>query len=261
MPARSARTYHASLLGLALSLGACGGGEGDIDGDVGQRSATVERIAACGRDEDALRIMPMGDSITEARAGYDSYRRVLWQRLNAAGCVVDFVGSKWGVSRGGRDSGSVAPPHADFDLDHEAYWDYTVGDLLPRARGLVAQAQPDIVLIHLGTNDVLDGRAAGPIAQDLGTLIDAIRGGKPDVLVLLAKLIPAAPDPAGIGALNRLIDGVAARQSSALSPVVVVDLASGYALADNDDGIHPGTRGEAKIGDGWARAILAWRDL
>lgn len=245
------------LLSLSALMSACGGG--DSGNDEAGSGNSAEKVASCGLAGGPLRIMPLGDSITEAEAGHNSYRRVLWQRLNGAGCSVNLVGSKSGVSRGARDSGSVNPPNADFDLDHEGYWDYSVDELVPRAGGLVAQAQPDVVLIHLGTNDVLDGQSAGGVAQELGGLIDAIRAGKPDTHILLAKIIPAAPDPSGTAALNRLIDGIVSGRSSAASPITVVDQASGYSTGDNYDGVHPGPGGEAKLGNRWADAVLAWR--
>ena len=161
--------------------------------------------------------------------------------------------------RGSRDSGSVNPPNADFDLEHEGYWDYSVNELAPRVGGLVAQAQPDVVLVHLGTNDVLAGQSASGIAAELGGVIDAIRAGKPDAHILLAKIIPAAPDPSGTAALNRLIDGIASGRSSATSPIAVVNQASGYSTGDNYDGVHPNVSGESKLGNRWADAVLAWR--
>ena len=128
-----------------------------------------------------------------------------------------------------------------------------------RVGGLVAQAQPDVVLVHLGTNDVLAGQSASGIAAELGGVIDAIRAGKPDAHILLAKIIPAAPDPSGTAALNRLIDGVASGRSSATSPIAVVNQASGYSTGDNYDGVHPNVSGESKLGNRWADAVLAWR--
>ena len=246
----------ACLLGLGALLSACGGGDTSDDAGTGE---TARKVASCGTDGGALRVMPLGDSITEAEAGHDSYRRVLWQRLNGAGCVADLVGSKSGVSRGSRDSGSVNPPRADFDLNHEAYWDYSVNELLPRVSALVARSNPDVVLIHLGTNDVLGGQSASGIAGELGGVIDAIRASKPDTHILLAKIIPASPNASGTAALNRLIDGVASGRSSATSPIRVVDQAAGYAVSDNYDGVHPGPSGESKLGNKWADALLAWR--
>jgi predicted small lipoprotein YifL len=81
-----------SVLLSCLVLAACGGGGGDDEGPASGEAA--RKVASCGKDGGPLRIMPLGDSITEAEAGHNSYRRVLWKRLNGAGCSVDFVGSK-----------------------------------------------------------------------------------------------------------------------------------------------------------------------
>ncbi|MCY1561108.1 GDSL-like Lipase/Acylhydrolase family protein [compost metagenome] len=116
-----------------------------------------------------------------------------------------------------------------------------------------------MVLLHLGTNDVLDGQSTAGIIGELGSVIDAIRAGKADTHIVLAKIIPAAPDTAGTAALNRGIDGLAASRNTALSPIAVVNQAAGYSVADNYDGVHPNATGEAKLGNQWADTVLAWR--
>lgn len=203
--------------------------------------------------------MPLGDSITEGESNHNSYRRTLWQRLRGAGCQVDLVGSKTGVSSGYRNSPWVAPPNADFDQDHEGYWDYRVDELLPFVGGKVASAQPDVVLIHLGTNDVLGGQSAAGVAGELSALIDTVRSGKADAYIVLAKIIPAASNTSATAALNRQIDGIVASKNNVISPVVALDQAAGYSTADNYDGVHPNPNGEAKLGNNWANSILAWR--
>lgn len=245
-----------TILLCCAALSACGGGGGD---DAPASGEVARKVASCGKDGGPLRIMPLGDSITEAEAGHNSYRRVLWKRLNGSDCAVDFVGSKSGVSRGSRDSGSVTPPNADFDLNHEGYWDYSINQLTPRVAGLVGQASPDVVLVHMGTNDLLRGQSPAGVAQELGALIDAIREGKPDAHILLAKIIPASTNVAATTALNQAIDGLASGRTRGSSPVVVVNQAAGYGLGDNYDGVHPAPSGESKLGNRWADAILAWR--
>lgn len=247
----------ATLIAAAV-LTACGGGSGS-DSAIGPSGSTSARVASCGQSGGSLRIMPLGDSITEGESGHNTYRRVLWQRLQGAGCNVDFVGTRYGVSSGYRNSPAKSPPNGDFDLDHEGYWDYQVNELLPFVASSVAAAQPDIVLIHVGTNDVLAGQSAAGIAGEISSLINALRGGKSDIYIVLAKIIPAASSTAGTSALNRQIDGIAARLNTAASPVVVVDQASGYSTADNYDGVHPAPSGENKLGNRWADTVLAWR--
>lgn len=255
---RATPTGAAMLLTAVLS--ACGGGSDDpADGGAAGPGGTATRVSSCGNEGGALRVMPLGDSITEGEANHNSYRRTLWQRLQGAGCQVDLVGSKTGVSSGYRNSPWVSPPNPDFDQDHEGYWDYRVDELLPIMGAKVASAQPDVVLIHLGTNDVLGGQSAAGVAGELSALIDAVRSGKADTYIVLAKIIPAASNTSATTTLNRQIDGIATSKNSATSPVVVVDQSAGYSSADNYDGVHPNPNGEAKLGNKWADSILAWR--
>ena len=257
LPPWRRRLHLPAALLTAAVLTACGGGggsDGTVDG-----ASTATRVASCGLNGGALRIMPFGDSITEGEAGHNTYRRVLWQRLQAAGCSVDLVGTKYGVSSGYRNSPSKSPPNGDFDLDHEGYWDYQVNEVAPLAASSAAATQPDIVLIHIGTNDVLEGQAAAGIAGEISSLIESLRSGKSNVYILLAKIIPAASNTAGTAALNRQIESIATKLNSAASPIVVVDQNSGYSTADNYDGVHPAPSGEAKIGNRWASAILGLR--
>ena len=245
---------------LAAVLSACGGGsDASDDGAAAGPGGTAARVSSCGNDGGTLRVMPLGDSITEGEANHNSYRRTLWQRLQGAGCKVDLVGSKTGVSSGYRNSPWVSPPNPDFDQDHEGYWDYRVNELLPIVGGKVASAQPDVVLIHLGTNDVLGGQSAAGVAGELSAVIDAVRSGKADTYIILAKIIPAATNPSATAALNRQIDGIVASKNSATSPVVSVNQAAGYSTADNYDGVHPNPNGEAKLGNKWADTLLSWR--
>src|SRR5215204_6437165 len=64
----------------------------------------------------ATKIMPLGDSITEAEGGHASYRYWLWKSLTQAGFNdIDFVGSRTGVFNG-------SPQFSDFDQNHEGHW-------------------------------------------------------------------------------------------------------------------------------------------
>ncbi len=43
-------------------------------------------------NQNALKIVTIGDSITQAENGQNSYRKELWEQLTVAGYNVDFVG-------------------------------------------------------------------------------------------------------------------------------------------------------------------------
>ncbi|MER7507066.1 SGNH/GDSL hydrolase family protein [Streptomyces lavendulae] len=121
--------------------------------------------------------MPLGDSIT---AGVGSstgggYRLPLWQELAGRGMQVDFVGSERG---GGFE-----------DPDHEGHSGYMIDQIRARIDGWLGQAQPDVVLLHLGINDLDRGERPGA-ADRLVALIDRIERDQPGITVIVQGLIP-----------------------------------------------------------------------
>ena len=204
-----------------------------------------------------VKIMPLGDSITQASAGYNSYRRPLWLALQAAKYDVNFVG---GLTR---HEGGPAPS-SDFDLDHEGRWGWTTDMMLPEVRQWALNQRPDIVLLHAGTNDCFGEKPVEQIRDNLGRLIDQLRGVNPGVKVLLAQLIPTSPPyeqiNARITALNALLPALAGEKTSAQSPVVLVNHNADFsreAGVDHYDGAHPNQRGEEKMAARWYEALRA----
>src|SRR5687767_179244 len=101
------------------------------------------------------RIMPLGDSITQSDVNHNSYRRPLWKLLQAAHIPVDFVGSltEHYVPR------VNDPPNPDFDMDHEGHAGLRTDEILAQIPAWAQTYQPDVVLIHLGTNDLMQGQS------------------------------------------------------------------------------------------------------
>ena len=195
--------------------------------------------------------MPLGDSITQADSHHSSYRRPLWNLLNQAGYRVEFVGSMQ-THFGG------PAPYADFDLDHEGHWGWRTDQVLVHINDWVRIAQPDIVLIHLGTNDLRAGQSLESTMDELWDLIQALRQENPSIKVLLAQLIPIAGYEAEVEQLNQRIALVAEYMNIERSPVLLVDQFSGFkADADHDtyDGLHPNEVGEQKLAERWFRAL------
>jgi len=213
----------------------------------------------------ATNILPMGNSITEAEVGYNSYRRRLWQFLEDTGIPVDFIGTKQGVLGG-------MPPNADFDLDHEGYWGWTTQDMLTDNGGLVARLDQlptaDIVLLLLGVNDLtLDCRTVAQTQQGLSEIIDVLRARNPEVTVLLGTLLPmnnkvrcGQDANTIINAFNAGLPAFVASKSTHRSRVILVDLRVYFDLNNLDDdlydGVHPDGSGEEKIAFRWYKALL-----
>ena len=202
-----------------------------------------------------VRIMPLGDSITMSFSDKPSYRRALWFMLQAENYFVDFVGSQT-EQFGGPN------PYGDFDLDHEGHGGFRTENILGAADTWAANAQPDVVLLHVGTNDANQAVDPAVSAANIGAIIDTLRGRNPNIVVLLALIIGADDDKNAVVsglplndaiiALNALIPGVAVSKTTAQSPVYLVDQ---YGHFDRNnltwDGIHPTVEGETVMAENW----------
>ncbi|MEN6342666.1 MAG: GDSL-type esterase/lipase family protein [Methanospirillum sp.] len=214
-------------------------------------AALVLVVALCGVASAAVRILPLGDSITAGGIGgasFGSYRVWLYQDLRALGYDVDFVGSL--------DLPSV-PPGAD--PDHEGHPGYTAGQIAAELPAwLPAYPAPEVALVHLGTNDADQAIPVDRTIADLTSIVGTLRARNPSMTILVAQIIPTsfASTNVRIEALNREIAHLSSL-STAQSPVVIVDQWSGYdGIADNQaDGVHPLVSGERKMAAGWLDAL------
>jgi lysophospholipase L1-like esterase len=203
-----------------------------------------------------VRIMALGDSIT---AGPGCWRAMLWNQLQTTGFTnIDFVGS---VS----DGGGCNPGYA-YDFDHEGHGGFAATGIADNNQlpPWLDAARPDIVLMHLGTNDMWGGFI--PTATKLAAftkLVGQMRTNNPNMRIIVAQIIPmsqaaCATCPADVVALNNALPGWAAGLTTAQSPIVVADLWTGFdAVADTVDGVHPNTAGFQKMANRWYPPLAA----
>lgn len=199
-----------------------------------------------------VRIMPLGDSITGSPG---CWRALLWNRLLDAGHTdIDFVGTLPAQGCG-----------VEHDGDNEGHGGELVTNvadqnLLP-AR--LAAGQPDIVVMHFGTNDVWSGISPDRILAAYTRLVTQMRESDPDMRVLVAQIIPMNPSTCAacaqrVADLNARIPAWAATTTTSRSPVTVVDQWTGFDTAtDTYDGVHPNAAGNEKIAARWFPALDA----
>lgn len=226
-------------------------------------------------DEPLTRVMMLGDSITEARGGYASYRHALYQRLLSAGYDhVDFVGTRRGVREG-----DYGPAIAyDYDQDHEGHGGFRLDDVLNGAPEegtgeysgtlddwLAAVEVPDVVIVHLGINDLIVWDSVESTVAQVGQVIDRLRARNRYVKVLLTQLAPVMPDrvpDAWVRQYNAGLAGLVAQKNKRTSRVKLVDLYNiGFdpaVGADTIDGLHPNASGEQKIAAAYDEALRPW---
>jgi lysophospholipase L1-like esterase len=198
-----------------------------------------------------VRIMPLGDSITRGltdrtSGGYTGYRGPLWTLLVADGFKVDFVGSlkdgPWTV-----------------DANHEGHDGYRIDQLIEEVSGFLA-TNPNIVLLHIGTNDLLQGVRPLAAAQGVAQLLDRIHQLSPSTHVIVASVL-SVRSPNMFGApqqlfrdFNAMIEIVARKRASLGWRVSYVDMAARVALQPSEydsDGTHPNNVGYLRMAAIW----------
>ena len=202
-----------------------------------------------------VRIMPLGDSITQSVSPYNSYRYYLWHLLLDKGYRTDFVGSLHGVGGG-------PPANPDFDMDHEGHAGWRADEILANIQMWATQAAPDVVLLHIGTNDLCQRQSVASTVNDIGHIIDVLRKVNPRIEILLAQLIGQARlDDCGIPALNAQLPGLAANKNQPESPIVLVDQFTGFdPITMTYDGEHPNDIGDLRMADRWFEKLAPTLD-
>jgi lysophospholipase L1-like esterase len=188
-----------------------------------------------------LRIMPLGDSITVGvgSPGKNGYRTDLQRRLREAGMPVDFVGSQ--------SEGTVG------DLDHEGHGGWTIERIAGIAGQRLAEYEPDVVLLHAGTNNITRSEDPVSAAAKLSDLIDVVHSRVPAAHVFVARIVGTAvksETPA-----NRAYNAMIPEIVRAKGPKVhLVDQSTVTGL-DIYDAHHPNEFGYRKMAYNWYEAM------
>jgi len=207
--------------------------------------ATTSAGVAGAESNGGVRVMPLGDSITEGTQVPGGYRIGLWQRVVAGGFRVDFVGSQFNG------------PASLGDHDHEGHPGWRIDQIDANITGWLQATAPHTVLLHIGTNDVLQNFNLAGAPARLSTLIDHITAAVPSAEVFVATIIPlaSAGQEAAGRTFNAAIPGIVQRNVSAGKHVHLVDMHSALTAADLIDGIHPTAAGYDKMAATWYSAL------
>jgi mannan endo-1,4-beta-mannosidase len=204
-----------------------------------------------------VRIWCLGDSITGTPG---CWRALLWRKLQADGFKnLDFVGS-------------LSAPDCGFQYDGEndGHWGYLAtevmnGNYKRPEEGTIDSwlqvANPDVVIMHFGTNDCWNNIAPAQILQAFDFILNKIRGKNPNAYLLVAQIIPLTPSGCGdcpqrVTTFNAQVVSWAQRVNTAASPVVSVDCHTGFdGASDTSDGGHPTDSGNEKISNAWLKPV------
>jgi lysophospholipase L1-like esterase len=211
------------------------------------------------------KILPLGDSITygvndENNGGY---RGPLFASAVAAGQRITFTGSL--------SNGPSTVSGQTFPKKNEGHSGWGISEVTPYSGGNAGIATvipspamssasggvPDIILLHIGTNDS-GSFTATQMTSDLSGLLDKIIAAAPDALLVVAQIIPLGYGTNDvIKAYNQAIPGLVQTRAAAGKHVVLLDMYTGFNASSmlGSDSIHPNSTGYKFMADHWYTAI------
>ena len=211
-----------------------------------------------------LRVMPLGNSITagvgsgtppfEDSADFlTGYRYPLYQSLTNANYQFDFVGAR----NDGFASGF------QFDYDNQGTPGQRIDQMNTLITGYLTDNPPDLILLHIGTNDVLQDD--DPSVANLGPLLDLIDDFDEDIPIIIARIINEQElddehdHVAFLTAFNNNLQSLVDTRISNGDKLLVVDMEPilDYTETSPDfsDRWHPNTTGYAKMAQVWFPAM------
>ncbi len=216
---------------------------------------------------DTIKIMPLGDSITWGtnpdELNSPGYRRLLDSLLTNAGYNFDFVGSLIG-----------GEPN-DFDRDNEGHPGWyalrntnTSQSMFHQLNNFLTNNPPEIVFIHIGTNDIasqLEPRTAAEIADAVIDLLDIIYNYNPNIITIVAKIIDRDDNyhQKTMDFNTELENKVNSLPSAQKEKIIIVDMYNELGVRWNNpgninfsDNIHPSNIGYQKMADVWYNTLI-----
>ena len=192
-----------------------------------------------------VKIMPLGNSITVGVPLETGYREPLYFSLVGSGYDVDFVGSQ--------SDGSFPEP------EHEGHNGKTAAWINEGINGWLIDHEPNIVLYHIGTNDLRsDTSDPSAVADNVDETLSIVYAFDPEITVILAKIILTRDEPNRnnrIHNFNWLLESKAAYWESEGYPIILVDMENALEYDDYSDNLHPNEQGYWKMVDIWYSAL------
>ena len=202
--------------------------------------ARIDSIAS-GKE---LRILPLGDSITYGFQSPDGNGYRLQLQQNLYGNKVNFIGSL--------HSGNMT------NNANEGHSGAVIAEIASLTKPTL-YGQPNIVLLHAGTNDLTFNPPPQPwntAPNRLDALISEILRISPSAVVLVAQIIKIGiPDAQSRHfAFNQAVLNIANTRAAKGQPVMAVDFTS-IVPAELVDNVHPNEMNYRRMGDIWYDAI------
>jgi len=219
----------------------------------------------CPTDGSPCKVLPLGDSITFGvnDEGNGGYRGPLFASAVAAGKKLTFTGSL--------SNGPTTVSGQMFPRRNEGHSGWGISEVTPYSGGNAGIATvvptpafsagsggtPNIILLHIGTNDATNFSAA-QMTSDLSGFLDKIIANAPNAYLVVAQIIPLGYGTNDtIKTYNQSIPGLVQQRVNAGKHVKLIDMFTGFTPATmlGSDNIHPNSTGYKFMADHWYSVI------
>ncbi|WP_299759219.1 SGNH/GDSL hydrolase family protein [uncultured Pontibacter sp.] len=271
-----------------------------------QESGYSEVVNATTNPDDIIRLMPLGDSNTDGGSGSIAqglrigYRKELYRLLtedaSKQGYKIDFVGSE--QSGQNHQDDFLQNNGYELDIDHAGFGGardedialllkngefnfYNTGDYRgPGGGPYLNKYNPDIILLHIGTNWV-DGSENA--MHDVMGILDQVDNyeavAKKEVIVVIAKIIkrvcyddeagetqcPTPLEAENSLKYNAMLESYVNQRISTGDKLLLVDMQDGAGInykygtdgGDMADNLHPNQAGYNKMAPVWFDALMS----
>ena len=182
---------------------------------------------------------------------YESYRYELWKNLVDSNYNFDYVGRQKDYGNYEEYSGQ------EFDNDHEGAGGYESEDILVNIDEILkAISSPDIVLLSIGGNDLLDGGnpPSEPIAN-IVELVEKLQAHNSNITIFLERIAPANSETmtssltTNLNDFNSQIVSIANTLTTNTSKVIALDMNTNFNESYLADDVHYNEAGAKFIAD------------
>ncbi len=213
-----------------------------------------------------IKVMPIGDSITLGKNdGLGGYRRVLYEWLLSGGYRITYVGKQNLVCHGPATCSDGSIPwhegYGSFRTDMILNGGTAEKEVAPPLTTTLANFKPDIVLLMLGTNDIIQNYQLDALEARLEKIIETIYAANRKTMIVVASIAPIntpkwAEKESRVVSYNTALAALVKKQAALGHKIAFADVhASLVERGLSGDGVHPGNQGYAQMAQVFYRVL------